>query len=72
MHKQGATVFAGCLSSASCEKLIRAVGDDRSRMKAVVLDVTKQEDVDRVKKNVEELGLPLLAVVNNAGAEQNI
>ena len=72
MHKQGATVFAGCLSNASCEKLIRAVGDDRSRMKAVVLDVTKQEDVDRVKKNVEELGLPLLAVVNNAGAEQNI
>ena len=71
MHKHGATVFAGCLGSAACEKLLAEISTaDRSRMRPVVLDVTKQADVDRVKEEVTKLGLPLLAVINNAGTKR--
>ena len=68
MHRRGATVFAGCLSKASAEQLVDAVpSGDKDRMRAVLLDVTKQEDVDRVQQEVARSGLPLLALINNAG-----
>jgi len=67
MHTLGATVFAGCLNREAATKLTSAVTDDKARMRAVVLDVTKQGDVDAVCKAVVEAGLPVRAVINNAG-----
>ena len=71
LHKRGATVFAGCLNEAAAEKLVAAVPpESRSRMRAVVMDVTSQRDVDAVRNQVEKAakaGLPLNAVINNAG-----
>ena len=67
-HKEGPTVFAGCLNAASAEKLRESVrSETRDRMRAVVLDVTKQVDVDRVQREVASCGLPLQALINNAG-----
>ena len=65
LHRLGATVFAGCLSEASCRELHGKYGKDR--MRAFLLDVRKNEDVERAVGRVRKSALPLLGVVNNAG-----
>ena len=71
--KEGATVFAGCLSASSGAKLVKLAGDGSGgaaatgRLIPLVMDVTKDADVDEAVKRVVASGLPLRAVVNNAG-----
>lgn len=65
LHRLGATVFAGCLTQSSCNKLSQQCG--RARMRTFQLDVTLDADIAAAVKLVEESGLRLAAVVNNAG-----
>ena len=65
LHALGAVVFAGVLNERNGEALKRQVPCER--MRPIVLNVRKQEDVDGALRRVAESGAPLLAVVNNAG-----
>ena len=65
LHRLGATVFAGCLTQSGCDKLSQQYG--RARMRAFQLNVTLDADVVAAVKLVEDSGLRLAAVVNNAG-----
>jgi NAD(P)-dependent dehydrogenase (short-subunit alcohol dehydrogenase family) len=63
MHELGATVYAGCISKTSCD----ALNKGHKNMRAFLCDVTKDDDVAKCLARVREGGLPLLALVNNAG-----
>uniref|UniRef100_A0A3B3CFV4 Zgc:113142 n=1 Tax=Oryzias melastigma TaxID=30732 RepID=A0A3B3CFV4_ORYME len=68
LDQKGFVVFAGCLSpdGEGAQNLIR---ESSGNLKVLKLDVTKEEEVQRAKKTVQE-NLPekgLWAVVNNAG-----
>jgi NAD(P)-dependent dehydrogenase (short-subunit alcohol dehydrogenase family) len=73
LYAEGATVYAGCLSAASAEKLnaeaaAASKGNDAAgEMRGVVLDVTKDADVAACAEVVRQDGLPVRALVNNAG-----
>lgn len=73
LHRMGATVYAGVLSQASGDKLIALMRQDvheataAARLRPIVMDVTKQKDVDQAFQVVLKSGLPLRALVNNAG-----
>lgn len=70
LHRMGATVYAGVLSKQSGEKLLAPFPkSDKAyqRLRPIVMDVTKQQDVDQAVKLVQESGLPVQACVNNAG-----
>mmetsp|Transcript_61632 Transcript_61632/g.159982 ORF Transcript_61632/g.159982 Transcript_61632/m.159982 type:complete len:315 (+) Transcript_61632:53-997(+) len=58
-----ASVIAGAVTKQGI-KVLEELG---SRVKAVEMDVTKDEQVDRVFKELEASGKPLAGVVNNAG-----
>jgi len=83
LHAKGATVFAGCISEESATKLraeaasavaaasgsggrAESKGPDR-RMRTLILDVSKDEDVAAAVAAVKESKVPLYALVNNAG-----
>ncbi|KAL8595846.1 hypothetical protein ACOMHN_012264 [Nucella lapillus] len=67
LDKMGCHVFAACLTSSGASQLSQ---DTSERVKTLVMDVTKDEDIERAGKEVEEM-LPdnegLWAIVNNAG-----
>ncbi|RVE75051.1 hypothetical protein OJAV_G00012930 [Oryzias javanicus] len=68
LDRRGFVVFAGCLSpdGEGAQSLIR---ESSGNLKVLKLDVTKDEEVQRAKKTVQD-NLPekgLWAVVNNAG-----
>eukprot|EP00927_Polykrikos_kofoidii_P069667 TRINITY_DN65233_c0_g1_i1.p1 TRINITY_DN65233_c0_g1~~TRINITY_DN65233_c0_g1_i1.p1 ORF type:complete len:322 (-),score=40.94 TRINITY_DN65233_c0_g1_i1:70-1035(-) len=65
LHALGANVFAGCLTEKSCKEL-NDLKENSGRMRAFRLDVTKDEDVAAAVKRVEDSGLRLAAVINNA------
>jgi len=73
LHNMGATVYAGVLSKQSGDKLIAlATRSDHDaahagRLRPIVMDITKQDDIDKALKIVKEGELPLQACVNNAG-----
>ena len=71
LHRMGATVYAGVLSTKSGEKLLASCStadkEANKRFHPIVMDVTKQDDVDQAVKLVRASGLPLQACVNNAG-----
>jgi len=69
LDSYGFHVFAGVLStdSQSSDRLRAKCSD---RLKITKLDVTQEDDVKRVVKEIEESGLDLWAVLNNAGIAQ--
>jgi NAD(P)-dependent dehydrogenase (short-subunit alcohol dehydrogenase family) len=62
-------VFAGVLSEESGRKLVAGLSaaDSAARLIPIVMDVTKQEDVERAVEVVVSSKILLRAVVNNAG-----
>ena len=69
LDSYGFHVFAGLLStdSESAEKLRNNCSN---RLKILKLDVTQVEDVKNAVKQIEESGLELWALLNNAGIAQ--
>merc|ERR1719162_2693763 len=63
LQHTGCTVFAGCVTKDGLQQL-KPLG---SRVRAVQMDVTKDEDVARVFKDLAAGGKSLAGVVNNAG-----
>ena len=63
----GATVYAGVLSNKSSEKLLHLVKNNKDRMRPIIMDVTKQIDIDKAVETIQKSGLKLQACVNNAG-----
>ncbi|KAK7110927.1 hypothetical protein V1264_014722 [Littorina saxatilis] len=67
LDNMGCHVFAACLTSSSVTELS---GESSERLKALQMDVTKDEDIERALREVEA-ALPenkgLWAIVNNAG-----
>ena len=69
LHVMGFTVFAGCLDDHSSGAMtLKRIGDETGRLLVFQMDVTKQEDVEKALKYVQE-NLPahgLWGLVNNA------
>ncbi len=65
LYERGWVVYAGCLQEASVGTLKEQAGGPS--MRAVLLDVTQQGDIDRVLAQITNEGLVLRALVNNAG-----
>ena len=59
----GATVYAGCLKESSCVEL----NMNSKNMRAFLCDVRKDRDVANALSLVKKSGLPLAAIINNAG-----
>jgi len=69
--KKGWKVFAGCLTQQGMAALQTKAAGSAGTMVAVPMDVTKQADIDRMVKNInDECPKKLFAVVNNAGVGQ--
>mmetsp|Transcript_64655 Transcript_64655/g.179598 ORF Transcript_64655/g.179598 Transcript_64655/m.179598 type:complete len:306 (-) Transcript_64655:128-1045(-) len=67
LYDLGATVYAGCLSEASAEKLRKQCSGGPGKMMPLVMDVTKDDDVADAAEVVKKSGLPVRALINNAG-----
>ena len=66
LYELGWTVYAGCLREESVRTLLEKA--DGAGMRAVQMDVTKEQDVDRVVKQIAaENPNGLSVLVNNAG-----
>lgn len=63
LKNTAASIIAGAVTKEG----LKGLEELGSRVKAVELDVTKDEHVDRVFKELEASGKPLAGVVNNAG-----
>ncbi len=62
LAKEGYTVYAGCYMESSIHEL-----NEFPNIKAVKLDVTNQNDIDKMVKWIEDQGKGLYGLVNNAG-----
>jgi NADP-dependent 3-hydroxy acid dehydrogenase YdfG len=66
--RKGWKVYAGCLTPQGMAALQTKTAGSAGTMVAVPMDVTKQADIDRVVKKInDECPKKLFAVVNNAG-----
>jgi len=66
--EKGWKVYAGCLTSQGMQALQSKAAGSAGIMVAVLMDVTKQADIDRVIKKIgDECPEKLFALVNNAG-----
>jgi len=65
LDKMGYTVYAGVRKQSDIQALQSEAGVS-SRFTPIILDVTKQEDIDKVLLRVEQDGYPLIGIVNNA------
>lgn len=63
LQQTGCSIIAGCITKEGIKQL-KALG---SRVQAVEMDVTKDEDVAKVFKDLKASGKSLAGVVNNAG-----
>jgi len=72
-HALGAVVYAGLLSdkAKARDSLVREAGEEpgnpSNRMRGITLDVSKDSHVKAALQEVQNSGLPLRALINNAG-----
>lgn len=68
----GFTVYAGVRKESDAT----ALKEERASLRPLMIDVTKQEQVDeasqRVKRELAEEGMPLVGLVNNAGISRRL
>lgn len=68
----GFTVYAGVRKESDAT----ALKEERASLRPLIIDVTKQEQVDeaskRVKREIAEEGVPLVGLVNNAGISRRL
>ena len=67
LAKEGAVVFAGVMDSNNGQNLAKIAADFAGVIEPVVMNVTKQEDIDNCLQIVEKSGVILHGVVCNAG-----
>jgi len=61
--KQGCIVFAGCLQQKSVDEYNNL---NNLNVRGLLVDVTKQEDIDTAVAEIQRTKRPLLCIVNNA------
>jgi short-subunit dehydrogenase len=64
----GYTIFAGVRKAADAAALLK----ERPSLKPIVFDVTDQQSIDYAFGIVRDSGVPLVAVVNNAGISRSM
>ena len=64
LDKKGFTVFAGVRKESDMKLVQEACS---SRVKPILLDVTKSEQIEAAFETIKSSGVPLVGVVNNAG-----
>jgi len=64
INKAGFTVFAGVRTQKDADKLVAL----SPSLRPIILDVTKGEHISQAQITIEQSGLPLVGLVNNAGA----
>jgi NAD(P)-dependent dehydrogenase (short-subunit alcohol dehydrogenase family) len=64
-QRGGYTVYATCLTNESVQKY---QAEESTRLRAIQIDVTKQDDINRLRAQIEaECPQGVYCVVNNAG-----
>jgi NAD(P)-dependent dehydrogenase (short-subunit alcohol dehydrogenase family) len=66
LHSLGAVVYAGCNRQVSVDEIAAEFPGD-TRMRPIKLNVAKDDEVAAAVSAVQASGVPLLAVINNAG-----
>lgn len=64
LAKRGFTVYAGVRKQKDADSL---AGEGVKGLKGVLLDVTQPDTIDSAFESIQAAGLPLVALVNNAG-----
>jgi NAD(P)-dependent dehydrogenase (short-subunit alcohol dehydrogenase family) len=67
--ENGMPVFAGCLTEQGINEIneeAKRIKDGEKLLKAIQLNICKQESVTKMREVIDESGLGLFAVVNNA------